>query len=308
MNRGLRTAVSAPALAMRARTAHTGPMDRVQLADFLRRRREALQPEDVGLPRGARRRTSGLRREEVAALCAMSVDYYSRLEQQRGPQPSEQMLAAIARGLRLTLDERDHLFRLGGHAAPVRTVRSEHVAPGLMRILDRLVDTPAQVMSEFGETLVQTPGARALFGDETRYQGMMRSVGYRWFADPSVRSVYPPEDHAAVSRTFAADIRYVHAKYGPGSRAAAMVDALLAQSEEFAEIWSAHEVNVTRERTKRFQHREVGMMELQCQVLHDPVQGHALLVMTATPGTEDYEKLQLLAMLEPQGLGLGEPV
>ena len=89
--------------------------DRAELADFLRTRREALQPEDVGLPRGARRRTAGLRREEVAALCGMSADYYSRLEQERGPHPSEQMLAAIARGLRLSLDERDHLFRLAGH-------------------------------------------------------------------------------------------------------------------------------------------------------------------------------------------------
>ncbi|MDQ2786016.1 MAG: helix-turn-helix domain-containing protein, partial [Chloroflexota bacterium] len=131
-------------------------MDRAQLADFLRRRRAALQPKDVGLPTGVRRRTDGLRREEVAALCGMSVDYYSRLEQQRGPQPSEQMLAAIARGLHLTLDERDHLFRLCGHGAPHRTLRSDHVNPGLMRVLDRLTDTPAQVMTGLGETLVQT--------------------------------------------------------------------------------------------------------------------------------------------------------
>src|ERR1700679_2834715 len=131
-------------------------MDRAQFADFLRRRREALQPEDVGLSRGSRRRAEGLRREEVAALCDMSVDYYSRLEQNRGPQPSEQMLASIARGLRLNLDERDHLFRLGGHNAPVRALRSEHISPVLMRVLDRLQDTPAQVMSELSETLLQT--------------------------------------------------------------------------------------------------------------------------------------------------------
>jgi len=93
-------------------------MDRAQLADFLRRRREALQPTDVGLPEGIRRRTTGLRREEVASLCSMSVDYLSRLEQRRGPQPSVQVLAAMARGLHLTLDERDHLFRLAGHQAP----------------------------------------------------------------------------------------------------------------------------------------------------------------------------------------------
>ncbi|HEU0165329.1 MAG TPA: helix-turn-helix transcriptional regulator, partial [Thermomicrobiales bacterium] len=88
----------------------TSEMDRAQLADFLRRRREALQPEDVGLAKGRRRRTVGLRREEAAALCGMSVDYLTRLEQERGPQPSEQMLASISSGLHLSLEERDHLF------------------------------------------------------------------------------------------------------------------------------------------------------------------------------------------------------
>ncbi|WP_370514049.1 helix-turn-helix domain-containing protein [Cellulomonas sp. JZ18] len=105
-------------------------MDRAQLADFLRTRREALQPEDVGLPRGARRRAAGLRREEVALLCGMSVDYWSRLEQGRGPQPSDQMLTAVARGLRLTLAERDHLFRLAGHAAPSASAAASTWRPG----------------------------------------------------------------------------------------------------------------------------------------------------------------------------------
>src|SRR5450759_924288 len=136
-------------------------MDRAQLADFLRTRREALQPEDVGLPRGQRRRTGGLRREEVAVLCQMSTDYYSRLEQQRGPRPSEQILNAIARGLRLSLEERDHLFRLAGHNTPQRALSSDHVNPGLMRILDRLCDTPAEVITGLAETLVQTPPAIA---------------------------------------------------------------------------------------------------------------------------------------------------
>jgi transcriptional regulator with XRE-family HTH domain len=280
-------------------------MDRAQLADFLRRRREVLQPEDVGLRRGSRRRTSGLRREEVAALCDMSVDYYSRLEQSRGPQPSEQMLAAIARGLRLTLDERDHLFRLAGHTAPVRALRSEHVSPGTMRVLDRLADTPAQVMTELGETLAQTPAARALFGDETRHEGFMRSVGYRWFVDPSARNVYPTEDHAMHSREFTADIRRVYAKYGARSRAGAIVDALLAESEEFATLWEAHEVRSTHAREKRVQHPEVGVMELQCQFLIDPEQGQTLLVLTATPGTESHELLQLLSVIGTQAMASG---
>jgi transcriptional regulator with XRE-family HTH domain len=280
-------------------------MDRAQLADFLRRRREALQPEDVGLRRGSRRRTAGLRREEVAALCDMSVDYYSRLEQSRGPQPSEQMLAAMARGLRLTLGERDHLFRLAGHTAPARALRSDHISPGIMRVLDRLADTPAQVMTELGETLAQTPAARALFGDETRFEGFARSVGYRWFTDPSARDVYPVEDHAMHSRAFTADIRTVYAKHGPRSRAGAIVEALLAESPEFAQIWEAHDVSTAHSREKRVQHPEVGVMDLQCQFLIDPEQGQTLLVLTATPGTESYEMLQLLSVIGTQSLANG---
>jgi transcriptional regulator with XRE-family HTH domain len=120
-------------------------IDRAGLADFLRGRRESLQPEDVGLPRGQRRRTSGLRREEVAALCHMSTDYYSRLERRRGPQPSEQVIASIAQGLHLSLDEHDHLFRLAGHRPPARGSSNGHVSPGMLRIFDRLTDTPAEI-------------------------------------------------------------------------------------------------------------------------------------------------------------------
>lgn len=275
-------------------------VDREQLADFLRRRREALQPEDVGLPRGSRRRAAGLRREEVAALSDMSVDYYSRLEQRRGPQPSEQMLAAIARGLRLSLDERDYLFRVAGHTAPARALRGEHVSPGLMRVIDRLADTPAQVMTQLGETLAQTQPARALFGDETRYRGHLRSIGYRWFMDPDCRRVYPEEDHHLHSRAFTAGVRSVHAMHRPGSRAHEMVDVLLAESAEFRGYWESHEVGVAPDREKRLQHPEVGVMTLQCQVLIDPDQGQTLLVMTATPGTPDYDKLQLLSVIGTQ--------
>ncbi len=151
-------------------------MHRSVLADFLRRRREALQPADVGLATTARRRTPGLRREDVAGLAGISSDYWARLEQQRGPQPSPQVLLAVARSLRLTQDERDHLFRLAGHPAPERTSRSEHVHPALLRVLDRLHDTPAQVVDDLARTLVQNPGARALLGDQTARTGFSRSA------------------------------------------------------------------------------------------------------------------------------------
>ncbi|MBQ6644943.1 MAG: helix-turn-helix domain-containing protein, partial [Saccharopolyspora sp.] len=112
-------------------------MDRAALASFLFRRREALRPGDVGLPNGARRRTPGLRREEVASLAGMSTDYYTRLEQRRGPHPSAQLLTALSRALRLTADERDHLFRIAGQSAPTSMDAATHVAPALLRVLDR---------------------------------------------------------------------------------------------------------------------------------------------------------------------------
>ncbi|MEV4349495.1 helix-turn-helix domain-containing protein [Actinoplanes sp. NPDC049596] len=183
-------------------------MDRAQLADFLRARREALQPEDVGLPRGPRRRTGGLRREEVAALAGMSADYLGRIEQQRGPMPSEQMLASLARALHLSLTERDHLFHLGGFSAPQRILRDDHISPMMMRIIERLSDMPAIVMSRFGETLLQTRPAVALLGDYTRFTGMSRYLVYRWFTgEPTTRYLFPEEDHGARGRVFAAEIR-----------------------------------------------------------------------------------------------------
>ncbi len=276
-------------------------MDRAGLADFLRRRREMLQPEDVGLPQGSRRRTAGLRREEVAALAEMSTDYYSRLERQRGPQPSEQMLAAIARGLHLTLDERDHLFLPAGHNTPRRAMRGDHVSPGMMRILDRLDDTPAQVMSGLGETLIQTRLAVALVGDETHYTGPARSMVYRWYTDPAARRLYPEEDHDLHGRVFTSQLRAAVTREGRGSRAAELADKLLEHSAEFAARWNEHEVGVAlTDQRKQLIHPELGLMELHCQVLLDPGQSQSLLVYTAAPGTESHEKLQLLNVIGAQ--------
>jgi len=275
-------------------------IDRAGLADFLRRRREALQPEDLGLPRGQRRRTSGLRREEVAALCHMSTDYYSRLERERGPQPSEQMTASVAQGLHLSLDERDHLFRLAGHHPPTRGPASDHVSPGMLRIFDRLTDTPAEIVTELGETLRQTPLGVALVGDLTRHTGPSRSIGYRWFTDPAARELHPPEDHEFYSRMYVSGLRAVLTLRGPESKAAHFAKLLTRQSEEFRELWKAHEVGITPKEVKRYNHPAVGLLELNCQILQDPVQSHSLLVYTATPGSRSHENLQLLSAADAQ--------
>lgn len=272
-------------------------IDRTGLAEFLRSRREALQPEDVGLPRGQRRRTSGLRREEVASLCSMSTDYYARLERERGPQPSNQMLAAIAQGLHLSLDERDHLFRLAGHNPPERGAYNDHISPGLLRVLDRLDDTPAEIVTELGETLRQTPLGVALTGDTTRFTGPERSSGYRWFTDPAARELHAPEEHGFLSRMYASGLRQIMTLRGPRSRAAHLAELLLARSEEFRRVWDDHEIGIRPHETKRFVHPEVGALELTCQRLVDPGQAHSLLVYTAVPGTESHEKLQVLSVI-----------
>lgn len=272
-------------------------IDRTALAAFLRQRRDALQPADVGLAPGRRRRTTGLRREEVAALCHMSTDYYARLERATGPHPSEQMVAAIAQGLHLTLAERDHLFLLAGHHPPIAGVSGEHVSPGMLRILDRLTDTPAEIVTELGETLRQTPLGVALTGDTGSLTGPARSIGYRWFTDPASRELYAPDEHGFLTRLWVSGLREIATRRGPDSRASRMVAELSASSAEFREVWARGEIGLRPRSTKRLVHPELGELDLECQTLLDPAQSHSLLVYTAAPGSESHEKLRLLSVI-----------
>lgn len=276
-------------------------MDRERLGDFLRTRREAVQPEDVGLPRGPRRRTTGLRREEVAALSGVSADYYSRIEQSRGPVPSEQVLAAIAHGLHLTLEERDRLVELAGHALPRRVQRGDHINAGLMRILDGLADAPAQVENVLGVTLRQTRLAAVLLGDETSYTGPERARVYRWFTDPRSRDRIPEEDHERHSRTLTARLAAVQAQTGATSPAGELAAGLRGRSAEFARLWDEHPVVGPYCEPKRLNHPEVGLVEVHGQTLLDPDQYQALTVFTAVPGTESHERLRLLSVVGTLG-------
>jgi hypothetical protein len=230
----------------------------------------------------------------------MSADYYTRLEQQRGPQPSVQMLASLARALRLTDDERDYLFRVAGHNPPASLSGATHVAPPLLRVLDRLDDTPALILSALGETLVQNRMAEALFGDRSGYSGLARSEIYRWFTDPSERLRYPEDDRDRQSRALVANLRAAHGSMGAQSRAGELVRALQKASAEFAGLWERHEVAKRFEDHKTLIHPELGPIELDCQVLFTEDQSQALLVLTALPRTEGYEKLRLLAVLGRQ--------
>jgi len=274
--------------------------DRQQLSQFLRARREAIQPEDVGMTRGPRRRTSGLRREEVAALSGISSDYYSKIEQHDGPVPSQQILASIARGIQLNLDERDHLFSLAGYTAPSRAVRNDHVNAGLMRVLNRLEDTPAQVVTILGETLVQTRLAVALLGDETSYTGIRRNRIYRWFTDPDERALTPVADHHRHSATLVGHLVAASTSTSLVEPARVLIARLREESPEFAALWESQPVPGPYCEAKRIMHPEIGEVELYGQTILDPDQFQALMIFTAEPGSVSAEKLQLLSVIGAQ--------
>lgn len=277
-------------------------MDRGQLADFLRRRRERLIPADVGLSVGVRRRTPGLRREEVAQLASVSTDYVARLEQSRGPQPSTQVLAALARALRLTDGERNHLFYLAGRTPTASHRSNPHISPGLLHLLDHLPDSAAAVITDLGETLVQNAAATALQGDDSHHDGLDRYMIWRWFTDPATRAKFPEEDWPTHSRTHVADLRATAARRHGDRDVAELVDQLTATSTEFAATWIDHEVAPRRFDRKRIIHPEVGLLDLLCEVLVGGNGDQLLVVLFPRPGTDTREKLDLLRVIGTQNL------
>jgi transcriptional regulator with XRE-family HTH domain len=279
-------------------------MQRDELADFLRRRREAVRPAEVGLADGRRRRTAGLRREEVAMLAGMSVDYVVRLEQGRSSQPSTQLLAALARALRLSDDERDHLFHLAGHQPPPATGTAQLARAGLLRMLDLLGDTPAIVLSDLGETLAQNRGALLLSGDQVGLEGDRRYHAYRWFTDPVARAIHPAEDEERHSRVIVADLRAVAGRRHGDPDITRLVARLNAESDMFRKLWAEHEVAVRRFDRKTFLNSRVGPLLMDCETLVTPDLGQLLLVLTPA-GDESRERFDLLRVLGLQEFPAG---
>jgi transcriptional regulator with XRE-family HTH domain len=280
------------------------PVNHAELAAFLRSRRDRVRPADVGLPAGPRRRVPGLRREEVAQLAGLSADYYTELERGRGAQPSAQVLAAVARALRLGGDERDHLFHLADRPLPfVASAPTALVQPALLGLLDRLTTTPAQIITDLHETLVQNPLAVALLGEMPSGHGPHRSLVYRWFTDPAGRGIYPPEDHPHHSRVFTADLRAVAARRAKDPDVTRLVATLRRRSTEFAELWEQREVALRRTDHKRIVHPSLGVVELDCHSLFSEDGRQRLLWFSAPPGTEGAAQLELLSVIGTQDLG-----
>ncbi|MFF4028985.1 helix-turn-helix transcriptional regulator [Streptomyces sviceus] len=278
-----------------------GAARHTELGAFLRSRRARIRPQDVGLPTGPRRRVPGLRRDEVAQLAGASVDYYNELERGAGSQPSEQMIAALARALRLTADERDYLYHLADRPVPVHGSAASHVHPGMLDLLTRLTSTPAQVITDLHVTLVQNPLAVALLGDHSGFRGPRASFIHRWFTDPAARNLYPEVDHEAQSRAFVADLRAAAARRdSKDTEAGSMIGALLDASPEFAALWADHDVAFRRNDRKRLNHPALGVIEVNCLNLFSEDGRQRLLWFTPAVGTDSADALDLLAVIGTQ--------
>ncbi|MFG3546713.1 helix-turn-helix transcriptional regulator [Streptomyces sp. NPDC047725] len=272
-----------------------------ELGAFLRSRRGRIRPADVGLPAGPRRRVPGLRREEVAQLAGASVDYYNELERGAGSQPSEQMIAALARALRLSADERDYLYRLADRPVPVQGGAASHVHPGMLDLLGRLTSTPAQVITDLHVTLVQNPSAVALLRDQSGFRGPRASFVHRWFTEPEARRLYPEADHESQSRAFVADLRAAAARRdAKDPEAGSLIRTLLDVSPEFATLWADHDVAFRRDDRKRLLHPALGLIEVNCLNLFSEDGRQRLLWFTPAVGTDSAGLLELLAVVGTQ--------
>jgi transcriptional regulator with XRE-family HTH domain len=270
-------------------------MNREELATFLRTRRGRLQPGDVGLPDAGRRRTPGLRRQEVAQLAGMSVDYYIRLEQARGPHPSRQVLGALARALMLSADEREYLFRLAGQSPPPTAGPSREISPGIRNLLDSMPETPAYVVDAKYDILAWNQLATFFIGDLSAFEETDRNM-LRWmFRAPATDVPWSDPDTVRFTRSTVADLRAAYGRYPYDQGMRELVTELLALCPLFAEMWAKHDVQSRRPLMKRFRHPQAGWLEFECQVLHVGETGQRLIVYCAAPGSATETAFRRLA-------------
>ncbi|MCE0767678.1 helix-turn-helix transcriptional regulator [Pseudonocardia kujensis] len=272
-------------------------MDRTELGRTLRTWRERLRPADLGLPTGTRRRTPGLRREEVAQVAGISVDYLTRLEQGRGPHPSDAVLGALGRALRLSTDERDHLFALGGVRAPAPGTIPVEPRPSLLRLMDRLTDLPVLLLNARMDVLAWNAMAAALLGDLSAVPPAERNTAWRAFLGPGNRVVADDAERDRLDRALVSDLRGASARYpdDPGLRR--LVATLEKGSERFAQMWAERTVRVRHGDRKKIRHPQLGDVTLDCDTLRDAFDDQMLLVYSAAPGTPEAEALALLRVI-----------
>ncbi|WP_319450733.1 MULTISPECIES: helix-turn-helix transcriptional regulator [unclassified Mycobacterium] len=275
-------------------------MASAEFGHALRRWRDRVTPQAAGLPVGGHRRAAGLRREELAQLAGISVDYVTRLEQGRATNPSEQVVEALGRALRLSANEREHLFHAAGLVPPGQGTVPAYVTPSVQRMLDRLTATPVAVFDAAGTQLLANPMYIALMGE---YHGNERNAVWRNFLGPSSRVQHTPEGLRALQTAQAASLRAAAARYPADHTVRRLVAELRAKSALFAELWDSGAVlDQPLESRKTINHPQVGPMTLDCDVLSVARADLRIMIYSAEPGTEDAERLSLLAVLGTQTL------
>ncbi len=231
----------------------------------------------------------------------MSSDYYERIEQGRGPRPSPEMLGAIARALRLTLDERDHVYRLAAQQPPPRHRSQGWADAGLMCVLDAVSSSvPALINDDLADVVAQNDLNVALLGQLANRSGHDRNFLWRWFTDVDLRSRYSAEQHESLSREYVADLRVTTGIRGNDPEVKNLVAALDGASAEFRRIWALQEVQTRRSTRKVLLHPEVGRLDLQCDVVLSPPSGQRLVLFRPQPGTGTAERLEMLRVLGAQ--------
>ncbi|GAA4160008.1 helix-turn-helix transcriptional regulator [Gryllotalpicola daejeonensis] len=277
-------------------------METREFGQAVRRWRDRVAPEAVGLPHGGRRRAEGLRREELAGLAGISVDYLTRLEQGRATSPSMQVLEALARALRLSDPERELLFRLAGQAAPGPGLVSSRIPPSVQRLLDRLTGNPVVVYDAMWNLIVANAGYEALTG-ASAWQGIERNGVWRNVVGPGPAAVHTPEQLAEQQEGIVADLRLTAAKYPNDPRVKKLV-AELRTSPLFTRLWESAELRAhdDRSRHKYFDHPAVGRIGLDCDTLIVAGDDLRIMVYSAEPGSEDAERLELAIVLGTQAL------
>ncbi|MFF2078977.1 helix-turn-helix transcriptional regulator [Kitasatospora sp. NPDC058162] len=270
----------------------------------VRRWRDRVPPEAAGLPAGGHRRAAGLRREELALLAGISVDYVTRLEQGRATNPSEQVVEALGRALRLNAEEREHLFRLAGLVTPGRGTVPAYIPAGVQRILDRLTGTPVAVHDAAWTLLLANPLYTALMGER---HGKERNGAWRNFLGPGSRVRHTPESRRALETAVVSDLRATASRYPADPRLRRLIAELRGNSERFAELWNSGAVGHQESSRKTIDHPQVGALTLDCDVLSVAGSDLRIMVYTAEPGTEDAERLALLAVIGTQALGTAAP-
>ena len=269
------------------------------LGTALRHWRDRVPPQAVGLPAGGRRRAAGLRREELAQLAGISADYVIRLEQGRATTPSAQVVEALARALRLTQDERTHLFRLAGLAPPSPGTVPRHITPGVHRMLDRLTGTPVAVFDAAWNQLLANPLYTALMGE---WRGNDLNGVRRNFLSPDSRVRDTPESRKALQAALVADLRRTAGTY-PGDRdLRSLIADLRRHSAEFVAMWERGAVAQHEAGRKTIDHPQVGTLTLDCDVLSVAGSDLRLMVYSAEPGTEAADRLALLGVIGTQSL------